>query len=258
MTSAPRITVAPNGARLQKSDHPAVPISGDELARTARACLAAGADAIHLHVRDDNGRHSLDPDRYREAIGAVKRAAPDMAIQVTTEAAGRYEVADQLHLIATLKPAAASVAVREMARAPNLAARLYATAMDQNTQVQHILYDRSCVDQLRRWYADGTVCASQRDAILVLGQYAPPRAGDPAELPPLLQAATTADLRITVCAFGAGEQNCLIRAHQLGCALRIGFENNRVAPDGTIWSDNAQAVRALRTALVHQGKGCAA
>ena len=73
----PRITVAPNGARLQKSDHPAVPLSVDEIASTAAACWASGADALHLHVRDAQGKHSLDAGRYRAALDAIGELAPE-------------------------------------------------------------------------------------------------------------------------------------------------------------------------------------
>ena len=46
------LTVAPNGGRKTKADHPALPLSPDELARTAAECLERGASMIHLHVRD--------------------------------------------------------------------------------------------------------------------------------------------------------------------------------------------------------------
>ena len=82
------IMVAPNGARRQKSDHPALPISVQEICDTARACEAAGADAIHVHVREDDGRHSLDTGRYRETLSALTEHAPSPRVQVTTESAG--------------------------------------------------------------------------------------------------------------------------------------------------------------------------
>ncbi|WP_415919568.1 3-keto-5-aminohexanoate cleavage protein [Tateyamaria sp. SN6-1] len=258
MTRNTRIMVAPNGARLQKSDHPAVPISATELARTALECRAAGADALHLHVRDAQGGHSLDPDLYRAAIAAVEQAMPDMPIQITTEAAGRYDFGDQMRLLDALRPAAASIAIRETARAPDEAARFYARALHQGISIQHIAYGAPCLAQLARWFADQTVPAPMRDVILVLGQYAPPRAARPPNLAPLLRAARTADLRVTVCAFGPAEQDCLIEAARHGCDLRVGFENNLVSPDGSVWRTNADAVAALRATLDKAFGGCAA
>jgi len=44
--------VAPNGARLTKKDHPAIPTTVSETIVTARRCFEAVAQALHLHVRD--------------------------------------------------------------------------------------------------------------------------------------------------------------------------------------------------------------
>ncbi|MBU6494463.1 MAG: 3-keto-5-aminohexanoate cleavage protein, partial [Burkholderiales bacterium] len=41
------VASAPNGARKTHADHPALPITPDELAATARACLDAGAAMLH-------------------------------------------------------------------------------------------------------------------------------------------------------------------------------------------------------------------
>ena len=87
------IAVAPNGARRSRKDHPALPVTPDEIAETAAACAQAGAAMIHLHIRDERGEHSLDPVRYRQAITAVrKRVGDNMLIQVSSEAAGRFTV----------------------------------------------------------------------------------------------------------------------------------------------------------------------
>lgn len=257
MTSHPFITIAPNGARLQKSDHAAVPLSTKELAATARACQVAGANAIHLHVRDANGGHSLDTNLYRAAISAINDVAPGLQIQVTTEAAGQYTVAAQLAMLKDLKPAAASIAVREIGRSPELVADVYATAQKQNTKVQHILYGANCIDVLLGWIATGRVPQDMRDVILVLGQYAPARFGRPEELTHMVERLQKSQLRVTVCAFGPDEQACLLAAARLGCELRVGFENNLIAPDGTPWSDNAAAVRSLKAACMADTAECA-
>lgn len=254
MKRAPKITVAPNGARLQKADHAGLPLLAQELAETARACHLAGADGIHLHVRNATGHHSLDADLYRSAISAVSQAAPDIEIQVTTESAGVFQVPDQLELLLRLKPHSASIAVREIARAPELAARVYGTAESQGTQVQHILYRASCLNLLLDWQATGVVPTNMGDAILVLGQYQPPRAGKPDDLEPLIAEAQKAGLHMTVCAFGAQEQACLLAAADLGCDVRVGFENNCASPEGHLWATNAAAVSSLVKACAERLK----
>lgn len=249
MTKSPKITVAPNGARLQSQGHANVPLTITQTAACARACFDAGAQGVHLHVRDAAGGHSLDAGLYRAAIAAVTEAAPQMTIQITTEAAGIYSVAEQLALLQDLGPSAASIAVREIARSPELARQVYASAAALGTQVQHILYGPSCFEQLEVWQANGTIPPQMRDAIVVLGQYHPPRAGAAHELDPMLELARAAALDLTVCAFGAQEQACLRAAAKAGCDLRIGFENNTLSPDGLPWPDNATAVAALVHAL---------
>ena len=106
--------VAPNGARLKKTDHPAIPVTIPEIVETAQACLAAGADGIHAHIRNERGEHVLDAGIYRELLGELVRTVPAMYHQITTEAVGRYSPGQQIALVRDLKPKAVSIALREM------------------------------------------------------------------------------------------------------------------------------------------------
>lgn len=55
-----------------KDDHPALPVSAEELAGDAAACVAAGAQAIHLHPRDDEGRERLDAALIDAVVMSVR------------------------------------------------------------------------------------------------------------------------------------------------------------------------------------------
>jgi len=59
---------------LTKADHPAVPVSVEELARDAVACVATGARAFHLHPRDSDGRERLDAEVVDEVVAKVRGA----------------------------------------------------------------------------------------------------------------------------------------------------------------------------------------
>ncbi len=80
------LQAALNGDRT-KDEHAAVPVSVEELARDAAACVAAGARAIHLHPRDPEGRETLEAgvvdEVVREVRGAVRcaRPPPPMAVR---------------------------------------------------------------------------------------------------------------------------------------------------------------------------------
>lgn len=245
--SKPRIMVAPNGARRGRADHPALPLTLPEILETARSCHSAGADALHLHVRDAEGRHSLDAGLYLETLAEL-RSVTGLEVQITTEAGGIYAPEDQFDCLTSLCPRWASVSVREIARDPEIVPRLYDFCASHAIRVQHILYDSDDLARLLRWRDRGVVVPSQNEVIFVLGAYTPPRAGEPMELMPLI--ARAEGLRFSLCAFGAQEQSCLLTAARAGADyLRVGFENNLTAPDGTPWADNAAAVASLRSEL---------
>lgn len=77
------ITVAPTGAETAKSDVPALPTTLDALVETARSCEAAGAAMIHVHIRDDEHRPTLDLGRLSETVAAL-RAETTLVVQLST------------------------------------------------------------------------------------------------------------------------------------------------------------------------------
>jgi uncharacterized protein (DUF849 family) len=70
---------------LTKAAHPAVPVSAEELAADAAACVAAGAEAIHIHPRDEQGREDLDPALV-DAVTRTVRDACGVPVGVSTGA----------------------------------------------------------------------------------------------------------------------------------------------------------------------------
>src|SRR5437763_17070684 len=77
------ITAAPYGPEWIPSDFP------EDLAVTMHAqiqkavdCYNAGATALHLHVRERDGKGRKKLSKFNELIGGVRKAAPDMVIQV--------------------------------------------------------------------------------------------------------------------------------------------------------------------------------
>ena len=146
MTPLPKLMVAPNGARRTKSDHPSLPITDAEVIETAIACQAAGADGIHIHIRDANGNHEIDVGHYKAILEQLRDAVPEMYLQVTSESAERYSGEDQRAIVRALSPSHVSVAVREMVRDPadwDVAQEFYEWAHASQVDIQHILY--SCL-----------------------------------------------------------------------------------------------------------------
>jgi uncharacterized protein (DUF849 family) len=77
------ITVAPTGAETAKSDAPGLPVTLEELVGTAKACEAAGAGLVHVHIRDDDARPTLDLGRLRATVQAL-REQTSLVVQLST------------------------------------------------------------------------------------------------------------------------------------------------------------------------------
>ncbi len=240
-----KITVAPNGARRQKHDHVAVPIKTAEIALAAKGCAAAGADELHLHVRDELGCHALSVNLYEQTIAAISAIVPGMAVQVTSEAAGRFGITDQFDLLRELRPQAASISVREMSRDRDLAAQVYALCDSVGVDVQHILYDQSDLEQLREFLAQGILPPSMRRVLMVFGRYGAAEDANPDDVVPFVTALDDEFPDWTVCAFGRTELAVAEIAIDLGGHVRVGFENNLLRPDGSVLRDNAESVAAV-------------
>ena len=77
------ITVAPSGAETAKADCPQLPTTLDELVETAVAFEAAGAAMIDVHIRDDEHRPTLDGQRLKDTVAAL-RESTSLIVQLST------------------------------------------------------------------------------------------------------------------------------------------------------------------------------
>lgn len=256
MTPAPLIIAnAPNGATRGRADHPALPMTAAELARTAAAVLEAGAAMVHIHVRDAAGRHLLDAAAYAEATAAIRAAVGDrLIVQVTSEAAGRYPAPEQMAVVRAVRPAAVSLALREIipdTAAEPAAAEFFAWARRERVMLQVILYDAADVTRYRTLKARGVLGEGEDFPLFVLGRYAAGQVSHPADLLPFLAAAEGTFPLWSLCAFGPGEAGCALVGAGLGGHVRIGFENSLWAPDGQLAPDNAAQVARIAALAPH-------
>lgn len=251
------IAVAPNGGRRTKADHPAIPLTPAELARTAAECLDAGASMIHVRIRRPDGRHLLDAEAYRQAIDAIRKQVGDrLVIQITTEALGIYAPAEQIAVLKAVRPEAASLALRELApdeaAEPDFAEAL-AWMKRENVSPQIILYDPAEAVRLADMIQRGMVPWPDIPVLYVLGRYTVLQTSQPADLLPFLAPNAPRFSHWSVCAFGSHEAACVTAAALLGGHVRVGFENNLHLPDGCFAPSNAALVGAVANAA--QGLG---
>ncbi len=254
MTPLPKIMVAPNGARRSKSDHPALPVTDAEIVAAAVACEQAGADGIHVHIRDADGLHEIDTGHYRAVLDQLREAVPDMYLQVTSESADRYSSDEQRRIMRALAPDHVSVAMREMVREPadwDAAQDFYAWARDAGVDVQHILYSPQEVRAFCRALDEGRISGDHHLIQIVQGTYANGAKGK-AALADYLAEMTATDGQTfdwMLCAFGAEETDSLVAAAKVGGKARVGFENSLWNKDGSLATDNAARVTEVFAAM---------
>jgi 3-keto-5-aminohexanoate cleavage enzyme len=94
------ISVAITGSLPTKAQNPAVPITPDEQIESTHAAFEAGAALVHIHVRDDAGQPSSDPERFARVQEGVRKHCPGMIVQFSTGGRGRRleERGSMLHL----------------------------------------------------------------------------------------------------------------------------------------------------------------
>jgi 3-keto-5-aminohexanoate cleavage enzyme len=92
------VTVAPTGAETAKADCPQLPTTLAELVETAQACEAAGAAMIHVHIRDDEHRPTLDLGRLKETVAAL-REGTGLLVQLSTGGSVHDPLEDRLRVL---------------------------------------------------------------------------------------------------------------------------------------------------------------
>jgi uncharacterized protein (DUF849 family) len=108
------VQAAINGGRA-RAEHAALPITADQQAAESSAAVAAGARAIHVHVRDADGRESVASGDVAAALEAIRSACPAIPVGIST---GAWIVNDAVRRLALVRswsvlPDYASVNVHE-------------------------------------------------------------------------------------------------------------------------------------------------
>ena len=232
---------------------PYVPLTPAELAADAVRCRAAGAYAVHVHPRTDDGAESLDAETIGAAVEAIRRVAPGLPVGVSTGAWIAPDPAQRLAAVrswATLpsavRPDFASVNAHEEA-AEDVATALY----DGGIGVEAGLWTVAAVEAYRRWRVP---CLR---LLVELVDVAPhpaaqpaPHLAQPAPQPALVTAAEILDTlgdepSILLHAEGPATWTVLREAVRRGLDTRIGIEDTSMLPDGSMVDNVALVAHAV-------------
>ena len=245
------IMAAPNGARKTKVDHSTLPVSITETVAEAAECHAAGAAALHAHVRGDQEEHVLDAGRYRELLNELHQQVPGLLVQVTSEAVGVYTPQQQIECIQAVRPEMVSMALKEISSNFSdeaTAQRFFNWCDEASVHVQHIVFSAEELSHFLDYRERGIVPPQHRCVLFVLGRYRVDFQSTPADLDPFLTQ-DLSGLDWFVCAFGHQEQDCVMTAIEAGGHGRIGFENNLYLPDGNLAGSTAELIASLNARI---------
>ena len=78
------ITVAITGSVPRKENNPAVPITVSEQVESTQAAFEAGATLAHVHVRNDDGSTTSDPEKFGRLKEGIEKHCPGMIVQFST------------------------------------------------------------------------------------------------------------------------------------------------------------------------------
>ena len=239
------IKVCLNGDRT-RADHPAVPITADEVAREAAKAIDAGAGAVHVHAHGPDARESLDPAAIAASVDAVREARPGIPVGVSTGEWIEPDLHTRLGLIAgwDVLPDFASVNLSEIG-ALDVCFTLQGTGVgieagtaspDDARLLVNSGIAADCVRILVEPYEQHPEVAQrfidEIDAILDAAGIATPRLyhGNDEATWPLLEAAVAR-----------------------GRDVRVGLEDTLLLPDGSRARDNAELVATV-VAMVERAR----
>ncbi len=86
------VNVCLTGMVPTKGMNPHVPMTPTEIAGDVEACVALGASMVHVHAHDEQGAPDWRRETYQPILDAVRRAAPEVIICVSTSGRSVSEI----------------------------------------------------------------------------------------------------------------------------------------------------------------------
>jgi uncharacterized protein (DUF849 family) len=251
------ITVAPTGAEAGKAAVPALPVTLAELVSTAKECEAAGAAVIHVHIRDENARPTLDGTRLADTVAAL-REATDLIVQLSTGGAvtdpfeARLAVLDAAPDACSLTCGTVNFGDDVFSNPWGFIKDLYQLTLDRQVVPEFELFDLGHVATLHRLLAEfGPPAGGHVHCDLVMGV----PGGMPGDLRTLAAAVAALPEDASWSATGIGRTTLPVMLSALadGGHLRVGMEDTLTYSRGRPVASNAELVeRAAQLASIAQ------
>lgn len=255
------LTAAITGAETTRKDQPNLPITPAEQAADALACYEAGARVIHLHVRDDAGQPTQSLERFTAALEAIKAAAPEVIIQISTggavgEAFEKRLAPLGLHPdMGTLNAGTLNFGDEVFINRPADIVRLAEAFLQYEVVPEVEVYESGMIDYVAKLVNKGIITHTPLHVQFVLGVPGGMN-GSPKNvlymadhLKEQIPSATWA-----VAGIGRWHIPASLTALVNGGHIRVGFEDNIFYHKGVVAESNAQLVRRIARIATEIGR----
>lgn len=141
------IVLAPTGMVPTKAMTPYVPVTPSEVARDVARAAELGITSVHLHARGPDEAPTWEREVYARLVGAVREAAPEVLVNVSTSGRTWSELerrADCLALDGDLKPDLASLTLSSL----NFLSGASVNSPDTVRGLARIMLERGIVPEL--------------------------------------------------------------------------------------------------------------
>jgi uncharacterized protein (DUF849 family) len=266
------LSCAVTGNITTRAQHPALPVTPQEIADACVDAAKAGAAIAHIHVRDPaSGAPSMALAHYREVVERIRASGVDVLINLTTGPGGRFvpsaddpKVAGpgttllpperRVEHIVALRPDICSLDLNTMwsgssvvINTPANVARMAQLIRESGVKPELEVFDSDDIHLAHKLLADGALAAPALFQIVLGVRYG--FASSPATLA-YARALLPPDAQWAAFGIGRMEFPMLAQAFLLGGHVRVGLEDNIYIAKGKLAPSNAalceKAVRIVR------------
>lgn len=246
------ITAALTGAMTPKDANPNIPLTPEEIAQDAYRCWQAGAAIVHLHMRDDSGRGTMDPFRFQKTVELIKANTDcGVVINCTTSGDNRASYEERMAHLPVVLPELASFDAGSFNwmpfgifdNAPSFLRELGLKMQELGIKPELEIFDSGFMN-IVKYYLKENVLTAPCHYQFVLGV----PGGMEATVKNLNYLYEMLPADATWSAFGIGKQHMpiLYATLALGGHVRVGLEDNVYYGKGTLATNAMLVERAVR------------
>lgn len=250
------ITAAINGAEVTREQHPALPLTPEEVADEVVRVEAAGARVVHLHGRKPDGTPTQDIETFREYYRAIRERS-GIIVQFSTGGAVGMPIEERIEAL-SLKPEMATLTTGTC----NFGDEVFMNTRPQIRQIAERLrefgvipeieaFEKGMVDEAIKLASEGFIPA-QAHINFVLGV----PGAMAAEPSPLAWLANSLPSGWTWSVAGIGRYELTLarEAIALGGHVRVGVEDNLYVSRGQPAEGSWELVRAAAELAEEAGR----